>query len=61
MKSSRLKKRQERRQEMKLDKIKHSGERLINFGFGNYEWVKVVEPIRKYKNRKLERAIGIRL
>lgn len=60
MKSSRVLKRQERRKEMKYEKDQHRGERLIKFGFLDYRWIKVTETIKKYKNRKIERAKGIR-
>lgn len=54
MKTCRNEKRQKRREEMKCEKDAHRGQKLIKVGSG-YEWVNVTKPIRKYKDRKVER------
>lgn len=60
MKSNRILKRQQRREQMKSEKDAHRGQKLIKVGVSDYKYVDVTKPIRKYKDRKLERPTKIR-
>ena len=51
MKSSRVMKREQARKEAKENKKAHSGQRY----FEKLGWVNVVQPIRKYVDRRIER------